>query len=72
MTLDRPEVVAPVYVLLVMAMPGQRGRNRQPHRPGTHHQHLRPGSSLITISFLEHQHVLVNKLVGTGVVELLI
>ncbi len=27
----------------VMAMPSQRGGNRQPHRPSTHHQHLGHG-----------------------------
>jgi hypothetical protein len=30
----------------VMAMPGQRGRNRQPHRPRAHHQHLGPTRKL--------------------------
>jgi hypothetical protein len=30
----------------VMAMPGQRGGNGQPHRPGAHHQHFGPSRKL--------------------------
>jgi hypothetical protein len=30
----------------VMAMPRQRGGNRQPHRPGPHHQHFGPSRKL--------------------------